>query len=160
MVYNIDVQNRTLFNGDHMNFFDNKMYCKELYELIVKPICEKHKITHMEYTILMYLHSHPNDNTASKIIKKLFLTKSHVSITLKTLQEKELIVGEHKGKNLRIIYLRLCDKAKIIIEDGKNIRDMFNSVLLNGLSKDEVEQLGILLKTINNNVLEYLEKNR
>ena len=141
-----------------MNFFDSRNYCKELYELIVKPLCEKHNITQMEYTILMYLNFHPQDNTATKLIKKQFLTKSHVSISIKSLQDKQLIVGEHRGNNLRTIYLRLCDSALPIIEEGKEKCKEFSDILLSGMSDEDKNQFTILLKHIINNVVDYLNR--
>ena len=46
----------------------------------------------MEYDILMFLHNNPQHNTAAEIVKVRKSTKSHVSISLKNLESKGLVV--------------------------------------------------------------------
>ena len=45
----------------------------------------------MEYDILMFLHNNPQHNTAADIVKIRKSTKSHVSTSLKNLENKGLV---------------------------------------------------------------------
>ena len=143
-----------------MKFFESKKYGRELYDSIMLPVCEKHNITHMEYTILMILSLHEEINTAAKIVKTEFLTKSHVSMSIKSLYDKNLIVGEHLGEDKKTIYLRLCDNAKPIVNDGKEAYKKFTEILTAGLTEDDVNKICEILNKIDQNVINYLDKER
>ena len=69
-----------------MNFWDHPKTITSCYELLAKDVCDKYKLTQMEYNILMFLHNTPQYNTAADIVS----TKSHVS-TSRTKQVNQLI---------------------------------------------------------------------
>ncbi len=66
----------------------------------------------MEYDILMFLHNNPQYNTAAEIVKIRRSTKSHVSTSLRMLEEKGLIEKRQSEDNKKYIAIILLDKAK------------------------------------------------
>ena len=59
----------------------------------------------MEYDILMFLHNNPKYNTAADIVKIRKSTKSHVSTSLKALENKGLIERIQSTRNKKLLRL-------------------------------------------------------
>ena len=74
-----------------MYFWDKHKTITSYYELLSGKVCDKYELTQMEYDILMFLYNNPQNNTAAEIVKIRKSTKSHVSTSLKNLENKKLI---------------------------------------------------------------------
>ena len=73
---------------EKMYFWDKHKTIISYYELLSGAVCDRYELTQMEYDILMFLHNNPQNNTAAEIVKIRKSTKSHVSTSLKTLENK------------------------------------------------------------------------
>lgn len=138
-----------------MTLFDNFKYSKELFTSLINPICNKYNITHMEYCLLIALYFNPNYDTASEIIKHQGFTKSHVSMTVKSLIDKKLIDREYRGNNQKTAHLILCGNYLDIIEDATRVHKEYVNILLQGFTDEERKLLINYLKRINLNVINY-----
>lgn len=119
-------------------FWWEKQKCvSALYIQYTKPICADNGLTQMEYDILMFLHDHPELDTAADIIRVRRLTKSHVSAALKLLRAKGLIHRKENEALGRNIHLRLTEKAANIVEAGKRAQERFLAQLFRGFSAEE-----------------------
>lgn len=92
------------------------------YEKLTGAVCDKYNLTQMEYDILMFLHNNPKYNTAAEIVKIRKSTKSHVSTSLRMLEEKGLIEKRQSEDNKKYIAIILLDKAKTIVNEGTLFR--------------------------------------
>ena len=128
------------------NYFAHCVDVEELYENMVSPVCEKYELTYMEFTVLMFLTNNPQYDTATQIVKYRHLAKSHVSISIRSLQERGLILGEHKGGNHRTIHLSVADKARDIIAAGRVAQGKFCEIVFAGFSKEEAAKEDAVLK--------------
>lgn len=72
----------------------------------------------MEYDILMFLHTNKQHNTVADIVKVRKSTKSHVSTSLKSLENKGLIKRIQSVDNKKHIEIVLLSDADPIIEAG------------------------------------------
>ena len=72
-------------------FFEHCERMIDFYNRTVNKVAMKHDITFMEFTVLMFLSNNPEYDTASEIVKYRHLSKSHVSMSLKTLLQKNMI---------------------------------------------------------------------
>ena len=136
------------------------MYIKKVQKRTVQNerrcVCEKYELTYMEFTVLMFLTNNPQYDTATQIVKYRHLAKSHVSISIRSLQERGLILGEHKGGNHRTIHLSVADKARDIIAAGRAAQNKFCEIVFAGFSKEEIEALHRFTEQVNRNIKEYL----
>ena len=135
-----------------LTIWEHLTVAKQAYEKATDTVCKKHGLKHREFEILMYLYDYPKQATATDIVKRLNLSKSHVSVSLKSLETNGLVIGEYIGSNRRTIFLRLTDKANEVILDGKNAHVEFANKLLSGFSKEEIESLISYLKRVKKNV--------
>ncbi len=90
-----------------MYFGDKHKTITSYYELLSSRICDQYGLTQMEYDILMFLHNNPQHNTAAEIVKIRKSTKSHVSTSLKKLENKGF-VKEYKVKTIKNILRLFC----------------------------------------------------
>ena len=122
-----------------MYFWDKHKTITSYYELLSGEVCERYELTQMEYDILMFLHNNPQFNTAAEIVKVRKSTKSHVSTSLKSLENNGLIRRIQSEDNKKHIEIFLLDKAEEIVEAGINAQKQFAQNVLNGLTEEETQ---------------------
>ena len=107
-----------------MYFWDKHKTITSYYELLSGEVCDRYELTQMEYDILMFLHNNPQHNTAADIVKVRKSTKSHVSTSLKNLENKGLVERIQSQDNKKHIEIVLLDKAEIIVKAGISNKDV------------------------------------
>ena len=151
------VLKRTIKEGE-MYFWDKHKTITSYYELLSSRICDQYGLTQMEYDILMFLHNNPQHNTAAEIVKIRKSTKSHVSTSLKKLENKGFIERIQNEDNKKHIEIVLLDKAELIVEAGINVQKQFAQNVLSGLTEEETHMCIKVFNKICNNAEEYLRK--
>jgi len=91
----------------------------------------------MEFNILLFLANNPECDTAAQIIRKRAFTKSHVSMSVRSLEERGLLTGEYHGTDRRTIHLKLTDAAAPMVSDGKNVQKRAAEIICRGFSPEE-----------------------
>lgn len=137
-------------------FFENLYANKELHSLLFGSVCEKYDLTLTEMLVLLFLNKNKDSDTATDIVEKLKITKSHVSASVRDLEERGYIKGVHVGKDRRSIHLQLCDKSAEIIEAGKKIQNEFISIICRGFSEEELGTLENYVQRMTENANRYL----
>lgn len=138
------------------NIFRHYAANESLYTATVSPVCEKHGLTYMEFTVLMFLVNNPRFDTASDIVKYRHLTKSHVSMSIRSLEDKGLLKGEHHEPNRRTIHLTVLNTADAIVSDGREAQQKFGKILFSGFSDSEYEQFVDFMKRIDKNIADHI----
>lgn len=105
-----------------MKFVDFMADSRDFYTGLIDPVCKKYGLTQMEFNILLFLANNPEFDTAAQITKKRAFTKSHVSMSVRSLEERGLLTGEYYGADRRTIHLKLTDAAAPMVSDGKNVQ--------------------------------------
>ena len=113
-----------------MNFWDHHKAITCYNELLMSSVCQKYQLRQMEYDILMFLYHNPQYHTAADIVRVRNSTKSHVSTSLKVLEERGLIEKKVADGNKKHIDVYLSASAQPIIAEGLEAqrqfaRDMF-----------------------------------
>lgn len=140
-----------------MFFWDQHKTITSCYEMLTRKVCEKYQLTQMEYDILIFLHNNPQHNTAAEIVKIRKSTKSHVSSSLKNLENSGLVERIQSADNKKHIEIVLLEKAVPIIEDGIKVQKEFAKTLLQGLSEEEKRICVEVFNKICKNADEYLK---
>ena len=140
-----------------MFFWDQHKTITSCYEMLTRKVCEKYQLTQMEYDILIFLHNNPQHNTAAEFVKIRKSTKSHVSSSLKNLENRGLVERIQSVDNKKHIEIVLLEKAVPIIEDGIKVQKEFAKTLLQGLSEEEKRICVEVFNKICKNADEYLK---
>ena len=157
--YDTIVLNRTIIKKERrkVHFWDKHKTITSYYELLAREVCERYQLTQMEYDILMFLYSNPQYNTASDIVKVRKSTKSHVSTSIKELENKGMIERIQSAHNKKHIEIVLLDKAEPIVEAGMDAQKQFAKNVLSGLTEEEMQICREIFDKICNNADEYLK---
>ena len=143
-----------------MYFWDKHKTITSYYELLSGKVCDKYELTQMEYDILMFLYNNPQNNTAAEIVKIRKSTKSHVSTSLKNLENKKLIERKQSEENKKHVEIFLLDKAELIVEEGINAQKQFAQNVLSGLTEEEKDMCLRVFNKICNNAEEHFLKEK
>ena len=143
-----------------MYFCDEHRGITRYYEILKSSVCEKYQLRQMEYDILMFLYNNQQHNTAADIVRYRKSTKSHVSTSLKKLENKGLVEKIQSENNKKHIEIVLLDKAKLIVEAGTNVQKQFAQTVLSGLTVEEKQMCIRIFDKICNNAEEYLRKHK
>lgn len=109
------------------------------YEMKMAGVCEKYDLRQMEYDILMFLYNNPKYNTAADIVRIRKSTKSHVSTSLKVLENRGLIERRMDPANKKRVTIHLLQMANEVIEDGKWAQKEFAQDMFDGLTQSVYE---------------------
>lgn len=123
-----------------MQFWENLSLLKALYSDCTSGVCEKFRLTKMEYDIMMFLTNNPQCDTAADIVKLRRLTKSHVSAALKSLEGRGLVTKSFCGKNQKSLHLKLTPQASAIVSEGRKAQIKYAKILFNGFSDKELAE--------------------
>ncbi len=140
-----------------MFFWDKHKTITTCYELLSSKVCDEYGLTQMQYDILMFLYNNPQHNTAADIVKIRKSTKSHVSTSLKDLEDRKLIKRLQSVENKKHIEIILLENAMPIIEDGIKAQKDFASNVLSGLTNEEKRICMSVFDKICRNADEYLK---
>ena len=121
-----------------MHFWDQHKTITRYYEILMSSVCEKYQLKHLEYDILMFLHNNPQYRTAADIVRVRKSTKSHVSTSLKTLEDRSLIAKKTDPVNKKHIELDLLEPANEIVRDGLLAQRQFAEQVLRGLTPEDI----------------------
>lgn len=132
--------------------FEHYSAGETLYGKLLTPVCTKYGLTRMELNVMLFLHHNPDCDTASQIVKRRRLTKSHVSMSVRSLEEKGLLTCAYRGQNRRTIHLTLTDAAKDMVEAGCAAQKEFTEVVFSGFSQEEREMLWDMIVRIDHNI--------
>ena len=112
----------------------------------------------MEYDILMFLHGNPQHNTAADIVMIRKSTKSHVSVSLKSLERKGLIRRVQSASNKKRIEITLTERSAPIIDAGTQVQAQFSKDVLSGLTQEEKDICISIFCRIHDNADECMRK--
>ncbi len=120
-----------------LNPWEHQNAIKTLYSKCVEGVCVRHGITRMELDILLFLTNNPCFDTATDIVEIRYLSKSQVSSSIRTLEERAFIRREYAEKNKKTAHLRVCEPASPVIMDGREAQERFAAIMLRGLTEEE-----------------------
>ena len=123
----------------HMHFWDEHKTITRYYEMKVSGVCEKYQLRQLEYDILMFIYNNPEYNTAADIVRIRKSTKSHVSISLKVLEDRGFIERRVDKDNKKHVTIHLLQLANEVIEDGIWVQKEFAQDMFEGLSEEEIK---------------------
>ena len=123
----------------HMHFWDEHKTITRYYEMKVSGVCEKYQLRQLEYDILMFIYNNPAYNTAADIVRIRKSTKSHVSTSLKVLEDRGFIERRVDKDNKMHVTIHLLQLANEVIEDGIWVQKEFAQDMFEGLSEEEIK---------------------
>lgn len=88
----------------------------------------------------------------AELAKKLEVTPATIAVSLKTLEQKELIVRKAKKEDNRVNFVELTEKGRKIVEDSREFFDSLDQAMYSGFTKEELQRLCDYLDRIYENM--------
>ena len=123
-----------------------------LYDKVSLPVRDKFVLTFMEFIVIMFLANNREYKKASDIVEVLGIAKSHVSMTILSLEERGLLERTMDPCDKRSSILELKN-IEAIVEEGRKVQNRFMEILLDGLDKKEVMDTKKSFEKIEENIM-------
>ena len=140
-----------------LNLWENQIPIKAVYALCVEEVCRKYGLARSEFDILMFLANNPKYDTAADIVEIKRMTKSHVSTSIRNLEQNGYLTRRCSPGNRKVMHLSLCAKADGIITEGRKALRSFGSIVFDGMSTEERAEFWSLIERMQKNINNYLE---
>ena len=121
------------------NYFDVMASAKKSYSRLLDPICQEWKLTRNELDIMLFLYNNPEYDRAADIVSHRGIAKSHVSLSVASLEEKGLLLRRFSEQDRRTAHLELLDRGRTIAAQAREMQLRYFSALYRGISPEEFE---------------------
>ena len=126
-----------------------------LYDKVSLPVRDKFVLTFMEFIVIMFLANNREYKKASDIVEVLGIAKSHVSMTILSLEERGLLERTMDPCDKRSSILELKN-TEAIVEEGRKAQNRFMDILLDGLDEKELMDTKKSFEKIEENIMRNL----
>ena len=123
-----------------------------LYDKVSLPVRDKFGLTFMEFIVIMFLANNREYKKASDIVEVLGIAKSHVSMTILSLEERGLLDRTVDPCDKRSSILELKN-TEAIVEEGRKAQNRFIDILLDGLDEKELMDTKKSFEKIEENIM-------
>ena len=123
-----------------------------LYDKVSLPVRDKFGLTFMEFIVIMFLANNREYKKASDIVEVLGIAKSHVSMTILSLEERGLLDRTVDPCDKRSSILELKN-TEAIVEEGRKAQNRFMDILLDGLDEKELMDTKKSFEKIEENIM-------
>lgn len=125
---------------------------KKTLDETFEEIRKKYNLTMNEILVLVQLIRAEDKNTAKDIVDEIMITKSHISKSVKSLDEKNIIKRTQDYEDKKIIHLQIVDKNSELIKEISEKNKEINKKIVEGLSNEELQILDKVLIRIKENI--------
>lgn len=110
------------------------------YGQSIEETCREFGLTRAEMDVLLFLASNPETDRAVDIVELRGLTKSHVSVAVKSLCDRGLLNTRQDEQDRRAVHLIPTEAAKPIIAKGQENQRRYLMGMFQDFSEDELQQ--------------------
>ena len=142
--------------GDNLitkfNYFDTMARAQKGYARLLEPICKKCDLTRNELDVLLFLANNPDFDRAVDIVNNRGLAKSHVSMSVTSLENRGLLERIPDPLDRRTVHLKLTEQAKEITDWGCRVQKQFMDYLHQGVTEEQLEMMRMFAERVHENI--------
>ncbi len=136
----------------HYNYFDTMARAQKGYARLMEPICKKWDLTRNELDVMLFLTNNPDYDRAVDIVTMRGLSKSHVSLSINSLESRRFLTREEDPADRRTVHLKLTDRAREITDNGRMVQKRFFSYLHQGVTQEQIALMVDFAKKVSKNI--------
>ena len=141
-----------MFFDAEVNYFDVMAVAKKHYAKLLDPICKEWELTRNELDILLFLFNNPEYDRAADIVSRRGIAKSHVSLSVASLEEKGLLLRRFDENDRRTAHLELQGAGSVIAAQAREKQLQFFSLLYQGISMEEFDLWRKIQQKVHKNI--------
>ena len=136
----------------HINYFDASAAAEKAYYKFLAPICREESLTRNELDVLLFLHNNPEYDRATDIVSRRGIAKSHVSLSVSTLEEKGLLHRRFDESDRRTAHLELTGSGRNIAARARDIQLRYFEAIYRDISPEEFEVWKKIVLKVQSNI--------
>ena len=141
----------------------NIMISEKYFKQFLRDTLEPYGLNAVEGLVLHMMKMKNSENTETRlygntqeeIVKEIHYDKGVIARTMKSLEDKELVVRNLHPSDSRCFLFVMTDKGEEIHETVMNVLSDWNSALLDNLSSEETEAVSSLMEKVSQNALKF-----
>ncbi len=122
----------------------------------LEPVCKKYADAHGNLHPFV-LANNPGYDTAKDIIERLRLTKSHVSMSLKDLEKRDLVQKEYYPGNQKTAHLKLSSASVQMVAEGQQAQKKFFQTVFRDFNPEDLGRMEGYFERMRKNMQNALE---
>lgn len=134
------------------NYFDIVGRAKKSYGKALEPVCRRWELTRNELDVLLFLHNNPAFDRAADIVHRRGIAKSHVSLSVTTLERRGLLLRRFTPGDRRTAHLGLTDAGAAIAKEGRAAQEAYFSKVFDGIPQEDLMIWWELMEKVRENV--------
>ena len=122
-----------------IHYFDTTAAAQKYYAKLLTPLCEELDLTRNELDVILFLYNNPEFDRATDIVSRRGISKSHVSLSVSTLEEKGLLIRRFDENDRRAAHLELTQDGIAIAARGRELQIQYFAAMYQGISQEELQ---------------------
>ena len=119
------------------NYFDMLNMAQKSYGKLLSPLCKEEELTRNELDVLLFLFNNPGYDRAADIVAHRGIAKSHVSLSVTTLEQRQLLRRNFDPSDRRSAHLALTEAGEKIAMRARGLQEQFFSAIYQNVSEEE-----------------------
>ena len=133
-------------------YFDILNKSQKIYTRHLEPVCRKWELTRTEVDVILFLYNNPGFDRAVDIVARRGLTKSHVSMSVSSLEQRALLTRIFSETDRRTAHLKLTAQGTKIAAEAKEAQQDFFRLLHDGITPEELAIWKSITSKIHDNI--------
>ena len=134
-------------------FFDVLAQAQKAYTKQLDPVCKEWGLTRNELDVLLFLYNNPESDRAADIVSRRGMAKSHVSLSVRTLEEKGMLERQFLETDRRTAHLKIIGQGLVIAAAAREKQREYFGQMYTGVTEEEM----VIWKKITRVVRENIE---
>ena len=135
------------------NYLDSIQHAKRAYSKFQEPVCKQWNLTQKELDILLFLYNNPAYDRAVDIVNLRGITKSHVSMSVRSLEEKAFLLCAEHPTDRRTVRLELTETGRRVAAHARQVQEAFFQALYEGIDPEALAVWNRVRNQISENIL-------
>ena len=134
------------------DYFETVLQGRKGYSRVMDPICRQWDLTRNELDVILFLYNNPEFDRASDVAQRRGMAKSHVSLSVGSLEAKGMLRRRPDPEDRRAVHLELMGDARDIAQQGRAAQLAFFEKIYAGLTVDEINAWTRVVEKVSENI--------
>lgn len=134
------------------SYFDILSQSQKAYSKQLEPVCKKWDLTRSEVDVLLFLYNNPGYDRAADIVTRRGMAKSHVSLSVANLADREFLFRRYSPEDRRTAHLSLSLAGEEIAAEAREAQKQFFHQLYDGITEQELALWEKITKKVFENI--------
>ncbi len=141
-----------------MNMLRNVELVMKVQDKLLNPIAKEYDLALQELKIMIFLKNSRECDIAQNIVKSLGLTKSHVSMSIASLEQKGYLEKTQDHSDKKKYHLKLTERSQDAVKAGLDVQKRIKKIMMEGITPNELQVLADVTKKMLDNLEKYSQQ--